>query len=131
MYQWKKASTLILFAVFVSFSGCATKEPDPLAGWKSIGDISYVVDSKHNYPSKVQCNTEIIQDVQNFIQKLPSNERGYNLGPFQLYEDGTGQHAVEFKDFVGPYTSVQYAIFYDRQNKRIKVVKYGHSQYMS
>ena len=123
------AYVLLLSSLF--FVGCTTPKPDPLAGWKPIGNISYQLDPKHNFPGSVPCNQAILDDMQNFIQTFPPNERGYNMGPFQLYEDGMGQHAVSFEVFVGAYTSWHYALFYDKQNKRIRVVKYGRSRYVS
>ena len=121
---------LLLMTVALGF-GCATKKPDPFAGWKSIGGFTYNLDELRENLGHGRDINEIIDDAQKFIQTLPPNQSGANLGPFQLYEDGTGQHAVEFRDFIGPYTSVQYALFYDKENKRVKVIKLGKSQYMS
>ncbi len=131
---------IILTALFLSatFSwlvviGCAMSKPtsDPLTGWKSVGNISSQVDPEGSFLGSSPCNQTIIDDVKNFIQTFPPEERGAGAGPFQLYEDGTGTHAVGFRVFIGPYTSVQYALFYDKENKRVKAIKYGKTRYMS
>ena len=107
----------ILLAMFVFVVGCATWTSDPLVGWKCTGFES---------PNKA-----ITADYQSFIQTLPPNQRGYNVGPIQFFEDGTGQHAVMFEDFVSGNSSWHYALIYDKENKRVKVIRYGHSRYMS
>ena len=95
-------------------AGCVT-QPDPLAGWKRLG---------FNSPNKA-----ITDDYQDYIQQ--HNMRGY-AGPIQFFEDGTGQHVVEFEVFEHKRNvSWQYAIIYDKENKRIKVVKYGWRSYQS
>jgi hypothetical protein len=111
-------STLLL-TIIALLTGCAglVHHPDPLAGWK--------VDFDH------QPDRAIVKDYQGFIQKLPPDQRGYNVGPIQFYEDGTGRHAIGFEVFVGTYTSWHYLLIYDTENKRAKVIKYGHTRYMS
>ena len=110
--------TLCIFlTAFVWVAGCATPKPapDPLAGWKSLGFES---------PNKA-----ITDDYQNYIQQ--HNMKGY-AGPIQFFEDGTGQRAVQFEAFEhNKNASWQYALIYDKENKRIKVIKYGYSRYQS
>jgi hypothetical protein len=112
------AFCILLVALFWD-AGCATRTPDPLAGWRCIGYNASSVDKT------------IRDDYQDFIQKLPTNERGYNVGPIQFFEDGMGKHAVEFEVFVGGNTSWRCALIYDKENKRVKVIKHDHSRYMS
>jgi hypothetical protein len=104
---------ILLLSMFVWIAGCAT--PNPLAGWKSLG---------FEPPDKA-----ITDDYQYYFQQ--HNMRGY-AGPVFYFEDGTGQHAVEFEMF-GHIKNVswQYVLIYDKENKRIKVVKYDRRRYQS
>jgi len=102
---------LMVAAMFVLGLGCKT--PDPLAGWqKTYGEE----------PS------QIVKDYQDYIQKLPPEERNY-VGPVFYYKDSTGQQALTFEvDKYGKDVWSHY-LFYDKNNKRIKVVKYYRGQY--
>ncbi len=108
----------ICLATFVLVVGCATKPaPDPLAGWQK----AYLEE-----PNQI-----IEKDCQDYIQKLPPKERGY-VGTGFYYKNGTGQHVLTMEIFPqGKNASWQYAFFYDKDSKRIKVVKYGYCRYQS
>jgi hypothetical protein len=113
---------LVLMAIFVFGFGCNTSkpEPDPLAGWHSLGLDPHVVDKA------------IRNDYQDFIQKLPSNQRGGYIGEIWFFEDGTGQHAVSIQVFADNKPALwRYALIYDKENKRIKVIKYSYGKYQS
>lgn len=120
-------------AAIICISGCVApkQKSDPLAGWNPVGDISYRVNPEGSFLGSDPCSQTIIDDVKRFIHTFPPAQRGAGAGPFQLYEDGTGQHAVGFEVFVGPYTSYRYALFYNKEDKRVKVVKYGETRHMS
>ena len=107
-----------LLVMFLCGFGCSSSKPapDPLAGWK----LDFAP----------QLDPVIAKDCQDYIQKLPSDEKGYSHVS-GYFDDGTGQHAVEIEVFVGGTESWHYAIFYDKENKRVKVVKYGRTRYMS
>jgi hypothetical protein len=105
----------ILLAAFVCVVGCATRTSDPLAGWKCTGFGS---------PNKA-----IADDYQDYIQQ--QDMRGY-AGPIQHFEDGTGQQAIEFEVFEHhKNASWRYVLIYDKENKRIQVIKYGYARYDS
>lgn len=90
---------------------------DPLKGWKK--DFS-----PPSHSDKI-----IEKDYQDYIQKLPEDQRKF-VGPVDFFEDGTGQHAVRIE--VALYGTVWYhTLFYDKDNKRIKVIKYAGWHYMS
>ncbi|HEX3856071.1 MAG TPA: hypothetical protein VHY30_02105 [Verrucomicrobiae bacterium] len=109
----------IFLAVFIGVVGCATQEPNPLAGWHFSS-----LDNLHS-------NKAIMDDFQDYIQKLPPKERNY-VGSVFYFEDGTGQHAIDVEIFVkGQNASWHYAIIYDKENKRVKAIKYGYSRYQS
>jgi hypothetical protein len=118
--------TIVLVTTLFWITGCMAPDPtpdwhqlfegsDPLKGWKLLGFES---------PNK-----EITDDYQAYIQQ--HNMRGY-AGPIQVFEDGTGQHAIEFEVFEhNKNASWHYAFIYDKENKRIKVIKYCYARYQS
>jgi hypothetical protein len=110
---------LMLMAMFVLGFGCNTSKttPDPLAGWK--------VDLDHD-PDQT-----IVKDYQDYIQKLPSKQKGYT-GTMHFFEDGSGQHAISIEIFEGnKNASWQHVLFYDKDDKRIKAIRYGYRRYQS
>lgn len=92
--------------------GCAT--PNPLAGWK---------------PASTNPNQTIVNDYQNYIQKLPSEERKY-AGMIQYFEDGMGEHAIKIEIPLNG-TWWQHVLIYDQNDKRIKMIKYSSGGYRS
>jgi hypothetical protein len=106
----------ILLAAFIWAAGCATQpHPDPLAGWQ--GDFNE------------QPNQVIVNDYQNYIQKLPPEERKY-AGVSDWLKDGTGQHAIRIT--IGLNGTVwEHVLIYDKDNKRIKTIKYSSGHYRS
>ena len=117
-----KIGLLLLSAAFLLTIGCvgpSSKHPDPLAGWK--------------YMYLGQLDKVIVEDYEAFIRTLPPEERiqvdKYSIGP---YEDGKGNHAVKFqigKSGIFHGTFWDYVLFYDKDNKRVKVVKYADGKY--
>jgi hypothetical protein len=110
-----RLSLCILFAGFILIAGCASQRPYPLANWHA--------DFKVLDPS-------IVTDYQNYIQNLSPEEKKY-MGPTQSFEDGTGQHAVQIETDIGGKDAWYHILFYDKDNKRIKVVKYFKGSYQS
>jgi hypothetical protein len=110
---------LMLMAMFVLGFGCNASKPtpDPLAGWKT---------DFHEQPSQA-----IEKDYHDFIQKLQSEGNGPAAANGFL-EDGTGQHAIVLEIFeYNKNASWQYALIYDKEDKIIKVIKYGYRKYQS
>jgi hypothetical protein len=111
---------LMLMAMFLFGYGCDTSKPtpDPLAGfhWSSLNNLD--------------SNKAITDDYKSYIQTLSPEEKKY-LGPSPVgfFEDGTGQHAVEMKIGLNG-TNWHLVLIYDKDNKRIKTIKYvsGHSR---
>lgn len=105
---------LMLMTMLILGFGCKT--PDPLAGFHFCFDQD---------PKKL--DKAIQDDYQDYIQKLPPEERKFATYDND-FEDGTGQHAVLIT--VGIHdTNWRHILIYDKNNKRIKVIKYvsGHS----
>jgi hypothetical protein len=107
---------LFLTMVLLCNFGCTTSKskPDPLAGWKPI--------------LNEEPKSAISKDYQAFIQQLPPDERNYG-GPVFYFGDGTGQHAVTFEVDKYGKDAWNYFLFYDRDDKRTKVLKYHSGRY--
>jgi hypothetical protein len=118
-------SQILLLAMLFCATGCTAwwftgemgkaPQPDPLAGWKSLGFES---------PNKA-----ITDDYNDYILKLPSEERNY-IGSIHFFEDGTGQHAVSIEIALSG-TDWSHVIIYDKDNKRMKVIRYVSGHYRS
>jgi hypothetical protein len=122
--------TLALAAALFWTTGCMS--PDPTPDWHQLFESSDPLVGWHAFsfdPDSV--NKAIRDDYQNYIQRFLPKEKNA-VGPVQFFEDGTGQHAVEFEVFRhNQNASWQYALIYDKENKRIKVIKYGYRRYQS
>lgn len=104
---------LILLTAVVFVYGCSQSK-DPLAGWKPY-------DSSH-------LDKAIVDDYKDFIAK----NRLDLLGTISGYENGTGQHAIEFEAFPPDQNATwHYALIYDSKNNRLKVTKYGYHRFQS
>ena len=92
-----------------------------MAGWNGLGTFDNMV-----VPEVFK------QDAQAFFQTLPAIERNESQhgDAITFWEDGTGQHAVVLS---APHNGEHwhYALIYDRDNRRIKVLKYSTGSYMS
>jgi hypothetical protein len=116
---------LLVAAIALSTSCKAKPPPDPSAGWKECGtfyageSIGYHVDQA------------ITDDYQAYITALPSDQRDVaKLTSFiDFREDGTGQHSVKIM-YEGGGDSWVHILIYDKNNKRVKTIKYlaGHYQ---
>ena len=108
---------VMLMAMFILGYGCNTSKlsPDPLVGFHAA--------SKN--PEQV-----IVDDYQNYIKSLSPEEKTY-MGPTQFFEDGTGQHAVRIEVDLGGKDAWYHVLFYDKDNKRTKVIIYFKGKYMS
>jgi hypothetical protein len=111
------ASMLTLFlAALVLGSGCATRIPDPLLGWKRADYLA-------------EPNETIVKDYQDYIQKLPPEEKKFAYVN-HFFEDGTGQHAVQIKIPLHG-TWWEHVLIYDKDNKRVKTIKFSRGGYGS
>jgi uncharacterized protein YfbU (UPF0304 family) len=97
---------------------CSTSKSasNPLAGW---------------HFEDQNPNQAIEKDYRDYIQNLSPEERKY-VGIIHFLKDETGQHAVSIEVFENKRNaSWQHALIYDKQDKRIKVIKYGYRKYES
>lgn len=107
----------ILLATFFWVAGCAT-QPEPLAGWQPL------------FGRENEAENMVIKgDYQAYIQKMPSSQSGF-VGPIQLFQDGTGQHAVRI-EIARNGTDWAHVLIYDKENKRVKVYRYVSGHYRS
>jgi len=110
------AFIIVVFVLVVS-CGCSAfrYRSDPLAGWKR--DIGHDSDPA------------IKEDYQNYISALSLTERN-SVGGFTYFQDDTGKHAVRFETGIR-WTSWAHVLIYDKNNKRIKVIKYVKGHFLS
>ena len=110
----------ILLAAVIWGTGCATPKHnfDPLNGW------SFCFSQDPNKLDKA-----ITDDYEGYIQKLPAEERNY-VGTIHFFEDRTGEHAVNIEIGLNG-TWWEHVLIYDKENKRIKVIKYANGHYRS
>jgi hypothetical protein len=108
---------LMLMAMFLLGFGCNTSKPvpDPLAGWQKA--------------YKEEPNQAITKDYQNYIQNLSPKERK-NAGPTFFYKDGSGQHAIDIVIGING-RDWRHILIYDKEDKRIKTIKYATGYYAS
>ncbi|MBW8864770.1 MAG: hypothetical protein JF609_07580 [Verrucomicrobia bacterium] len=119
---------LALSAVVLFGCRCSTSKPtpDPLAGWTfRTFDQFEPPSGQHHY----HLDKTISDDYQDFIAKNKLSLVGAITG---FYEDMTGQHAVRF-EAIPPdaYSSWTYVLIYDKQNHRVKIIKYDEHRYRS
>jgi hypothetical protein len=105
---------LILLTALVIGTGCNSLRTasDPLTGWHAA--------SKNPDQS-------IVDDYQNYIHTLSPEEQKF-VAYIICFEDGSGQYAVKITIGLN-HTNWEHVLIYDKNNKRIKVVRYvsGHS----
>jgi hypothetical protein len=106
----------ILLAALICGTGCAT--PDPLKGWH----LCFSQDPKY-------LGEAIVADYQDYIQKLPPKEKNFAYYEHD-FEDGAGQHAVRIEIPLNG-TWWEHVLIYDKNNKRIKTIKYSSGGYRS
>lgn len=98
-----------------------------MASWKGVRTFS-----NDGNPPPPPIPKEIEQDARAFYQTLPEVEKAWakdDDSQISYWEDGTGQHAVVIRaSHDGEHWC--YALIYDRNNRRIKVLKYSTSGYM-
>jgi hypothetical protein len=116
-------SVTLLILCLLGATACTPRTPhsDPMASWKALGTFSNM-----GVPETIK------QDANAYFQTLPaieSNESQHG-DAITYWEDGTGQHAVVLAT---PHNGEHWhhAIIYNRDNKRLKVIKYSTGSYMS
>ena len=119
LIKYSNKLTFALALCMMVLSGCSCTSPkptpDPLAGFHAA--------SKN--PDQV-----IVDDYQNYIQNLSPEEKKYaNANGY--FEDGTGQHAVRIEVDIEGKNAWYHILFYDKDSKRTKVIKYFKGRYMS
>jgi hypothetical protein len=101
--------------------------PDPLAGWifrPFPGFETPPYGYNTNHLDKI-----ITDDYQDFITKNKLSTSGAITG---FFEDETGQHAVGFEAFPPNENATwHYVLIYDKDNRRIKVIRYDYRSIQS
>jgi hypothetical protein len=108
----------VLSVALFMMAGCAT--PNALVGWKQLltrGDNE-------------KLEKALRADAVNYMETVVGKDRA--AGPSWFYEDGSGQHAIGMEVFQKhENASWEYLIIYSKENKRVKVIKYGYRRYQS
>jgi hypothetical protein len=117
-YSIRCSGFILALSISVIFGcTCAAPKPipDPLAGWSF--DFNHEPDQT------------IVRDYQDYIQKLSSDERTSSRVS-QYLKDGKGQHAIVIEIALNG-TWWKHVLIYDKDNKRVKVIKYRNGGYRS
>ena len=116
MKNTARFSLFIVLAPLVWTFGCIAPapRPDPLARFHF---------EDHNPDATIE------KDYRDYIQKLPPDEGKY-AGPIHYLTDGAGQHAIMI--MMGIDNKVwRHILIYDKDDKRIKTIKYLSGDYHS
>jgi hypothetical protein len=109
----------VLALCVMALSGCSCSAPkatpDPLAGFHFSDLIN------------LQNNKAITDDYKAYIHTLSSEEQKFATVD-DFYENNEGQHAIRITVGLN-HTDWWHILIYDKNNKRIKAIKYisGHS----
>jgi hypothetical protein len=115
---------LVLALCVMVISGCSCSAPKPTPPTPDPLTEFHVADLRN-----LNSNKAITDDYKSYIQTL-SPEEQQQAGLMFYYEDGTGQHAVEFR--IGINHKVwRHLLIYDKDNKRINTLKYVIGDYHS
>ena len=110
---------VFLLTAFIMAAGCVPKPtPNPLVGWQ------------RDYNTRPD-DPIIEKDCNDFMQTFqPVGQRPAQVTG--IFKDGAGQHAANIEIFeYHKNASWQYFLIYDKDDKRIKVIKYGYCRYQS
>jgi hypothetical protein len=114
----------VLALCMMVISGCICSAPkatlptpDPLAGFHVVS-LVYLDNNK-----------KITDDYKTYIQTLSPEEQKFATVDY-YYEDGQGQHAVLITVGIN-HTNWRHVLIYDKDNKRVKTIKYADGNSMS
>jgi hypothetical protein len=109
--------TLALCMMVISGCSCSAPKPmpDPLAGFHVVSLVY------------LENNKAITEDYKAYIHTLSSEEQKFATVD-DFYENDEGQHAIRITVGLN-HTDWWHILIYDKNNKRIKAIKYisGHS----
>jgi len=122
---------IICFASFYVQNN--SPQPDPLIGWKELGSMGWngLASPGDHLPPLSKAITD---DYQDFINKLPirkdhaNHSESYWIDEVSVFEDGTGQHAVVIQIPLDG-TWWKHILIYDKNNVRIKTIKFASGHY--
>ena len=117
-----RVTAFLLLMPLIVLTGCVWSKPppDPLAGWRRCATQD---------PAKF--DQAIIKDYHAYIGTMPPEQkRPVDEQSAFFFEDGSGQHAVRIEVGLGGVYR-DHLLFYDKDNKRIKGMKYPNGMYVS
>ena|SRR5215218_3790275 len=101
---------VLLLLVALTF-GCASRQPDPLAGWRS-----------HREQDPDELPKLIAADYHAYVNKFSAKEKKY-IGDIHVYENGTGQIAIRIDTHVTKAIRTR-VLVYGADHKRLKTMNY-------
>ena len=111
-----RLSALLLLPSLLWIAGCATpySHTDPLVGF---------------HFASLNPNEALVSDYKNYIQGL-SSEESKSAGPIHYFTNDAGEQAIMIT--IGINNRVwRHVLIYDKDNKRIKTIKYVSGDYFS
>jgi len=112
----------LTLTALLSAAGCIGPKspPNPLVGWQ-------VLRPEHGE----KLDRRIIDDYRDYIQKNLTG-KGYFIDENAIWflKDGTGQHAVTI-EIPSNGVWLEHVLIYDKENNRVKVIKYANGRYRS
>jgi hypothetical protein len=129
----ESATLFVLHPITQTFA----RHSNPIEGWKSVGRVDCKDGEMSAEITPISGYEAISDDVQKYVNKLPVDHFSdctrrwcYWIFDMQFYEDGTGKHAVGFTIYHSD-TIWGYVLIYDKNNKRVKAVRYVQGYSMS
>jgi hypothetical protein len=115
--RWMK---MLLLVPLLCLCGCgpSSKERNPLEGWTPARDLE-----------KSRLNKLVQDDYRSYIQNLPQEEKNY-VADIWIMKSNGGDLAVLITIPLNG-TWWHHVLFYDKNYKRIKTVKYKAGDYQS
>jgi len=125
---------VILLSLLVFGFGCIIIRPgeNPLLGWKMVGSTIWAAWDSPEEQNPGHFPISIIDDYKDFLKHIPRTLKKTPPPIFQVcyFDDENQQHAIEITI---PENGIwwKYVLIYNKDNKRIRTVKYASGRYMS
>jgi hypothetical protein len=108
----------VLLTVLTLTVGCVTK--DPLRGWKLVGSTLW------GLRDTLPINKVILNDAHHFVGESAGGD--ITISRVYYFEGKSGQHALKLTSmFDTRYWN--YVLIYDKDNARVKTIKYSSGRY--
>jgi hypothetical protein len=98
--------------------GCVAPKPvsEPMSGWNRLPDRDQSL------------NKSLIDDCQSYVRPLRAEGHFIDDSDIWFFQNGSGQHAIEI-EMTTDRRQLVHVLIYDKNDKRIKVIKYASGWY--